>query len=167
MSPLDTKKITQNDWLVIGGGILAFIALFLPWWGFNLTSTEAAEAHAEGIGTSVSGWSTGFEGWFGGLLLLAAAGYLFFLRTGSNAPKLPVGPGVAVLAASALGTLLIIIRWATIPRGAFGASYGAKYGMYVAIVVGVVEVVGALRLFRASGEALPWAATHPPASPAA
>ncbi|HVA59473.1 MAG TPA: hypothetical protein VNG13_02920 [Mycobacteriales bacterium] len=144
---LDTKKLTSIDWAIVGGALIVFIALFLPWFGFH---------GGDAILPSVSGWSSGFTGWFGGLLLVAAGVYLFLLRSQANLPKVSVGPGVLVLGLAALGLLLVIIRWVTLPRSGI-YQYGAKYGIYVALVAGIAEVVGAAMLFRSSGEALPWA----------
>ncbi|HEV2426744.1 MAG TPA: hypothetical protein VGS61_00835, partial [Acidimicrobiales bacterium] len=71
------------------------------------------------------------------------------------------GPGVLVLGASAIGTLLVIIRWATIPRGSYGVgatsfSYGARIGMYFALIAGIVQVLISFKLFKATGEKMPW-----------
>ena len=85
---------------------------------------------------SVSGWSTSY-GWLGGLLIIAA------------------GVGAAVL-----GTLIVILRWITLPSGHAGItgfSYGPRVGIYLTIIAGVVQVVAAVGLFRSSGEKLPWA----------
>jgi hypothetical protein len=90
---------------------------------------------------------------------------------------MPVGPGVAVLGLSAIGLLIVIIRWLTLPRGHYGAgntvfSYGPEAGLYLALISGIVQVVCAVLLFRASGESMPWAdkpaaagAPPPPSQP--
>jgi hypothetical protein len=71
-----------------------------------------------------------------------------------------VGPSVLVAGVAALGLLLVIIRWVTFPRyHAVGISYnvGARYGIYLALLAGVVESAAAVMEMRASGEAMPWA----------
>ena len=80
---------------------------------------------------------------------------------------LPVGPSVLVAAAAALGLLLVLIRWATLPRvhAGLAGSIGAKYGIWVAIIAGAVEVAAAVIAMRASGEPLPWAQTQGAAKP--
>jgi hypothetical protein len=151
MAALDWKKLSTLDRVVAVTAIVTLIALFLPWYGYS----EA------GFSASVSGFSTGY-GWIGALLVIAAGVYLVRLRSGQSLPKLPAGPAFVVLGASALGTILIILRWVSLPKGSVGVagttffSYGPRFGMMVALLAGVVQVVGATQLFRASGESVPW-----------
>jgi hypothetical protein len=108
---------------------------------------------------SVSGWSTSY-GWLGALLIIAAGVYLALLRSEVNLTKMPLTPAVVVLGAAALGTLIVVLRWITMPSGGVGIagfSYGPRIGIYLTIVAGVVQVVAAVALFRSSGEKLPWA----------
>jgi hypothetical protein len=147
----DTKKLTTVDWVIVGAGGVALISLFLPWYGYSSNFGSVSDA---GFGTSY--------GWLGSLLIIAAAVYLFLVRSDVDI-KGPVGPAVAVLGASALGTVIVLIRWLSLPRasGAFGAvhySYGAKFGMWLTLIVGIVQVVSSFMLFRASGEQVPWGA---------
>ena len=145
MAQFDIKKLDTSDRIVVGMGVLTLICLFLPWYGFSGP-----------FSSSVSGFSTGY-GWLGAILIIVAAGYLAALRMGSNVPKISYGPGVTVLGLSALGTIIVILRWITIPKGGFaGYSYGPEFGMYLTILAGVVQVVLAFRLFKASGEKVPW-----------
>jgi hypothetical protein len=147
----DASKFSQLDWAIVGGAGVAFIAGFLPWYGYSgpLSLYSA----------SVSGWSAGFAAWAGTLLLTLAGVYLFLRRSGASLPTLPFGPAVAVAGAGALGLLLVIIRWVTFPtvHAGLAGSIGAKYGIYLALIAGVVEVGAAVIQFRASGEELPWA----------
>jgi hypothetical protein len=74
--------------------------------------------------------------------------------------KVPATPAVIVLGAAVLGTLIVILRWITLPSGHAGItgfSYGPRVGIYLTIIAGVVQVVAAVGLFRSSGEKLPWA----------
>jgi hypothetical protein len=146
----DAKNLSTLDRVVAGGGAVAFIAGFLPWYGTSGV-----------ISVSVSGWSAGFEGWFGTLLLTAGAVYLVLRRSGVSMPSLPFGPAVTVAGASVIGLALVILRWLTLPRGGFRGiasfHYGPKFGIWIAMIAGVVEVVGSIMEFRASGENLPWA----------
>ena len=63
-----------------------------------------------------------------------------------------------VAGGAALGLLLVILRWLTLPRvhGGVAGSIGAKYGIWLAIIAGIVEVAAAVAELRASGEPLPW-----------
>jgi hypothetical protein len=146
MAQFDMKKLDTSDRIVVGMGVLTLICLFLPWYGVS----------AGPISESVSGFSSGY-GWLGAILIIVAAGYLAALRSGSNVPKISYGPGVTVLGLSLIGTIIVILRWITIPKGGFsGYSYGPQYGMYLTILAGIVQVVLAFRLFKASGESVPW-----------
>lgn len=144
---VDFKKLDKLDRVVVITAAIALVALFLPWYGVTSGPFSA----------SVSGFSTSY-GWLGALLIIAAGVYLLMLRSGSSMPKTSMGPGVLVLGASALGTLLVIIRWITLPKGGIGGaySYGPRIGIYFALVAGVVQAVISFKLFKASGEKLPW-----------
>ena len=162
----DARKFSQLDWAVVGGAGVAFIAGFLPWYGYS------GPLHI--YSASISGWSSGFSAWAGTLLLTLAGVYLFLRRSDVSLPALPVGPAVVVAAVGGLGLLLVIIRWLTFPtvHGGLAGSIGAKYGIYIALIAGIVEVAAAVIEFRASGEALPWAqepteASAPEEQPAA
>ena len=150
----DWKRFSNLDRAIVGGAAVAFIAGFLPWWGYN--------GPLDVYNTSVSGWSAGFSAWAGTLLLTLAGVYLVLRRSEVKLPSLPVGPSVLVAGAAALGLLLVIIRWLTLPRvhGGVAGSIGAKYGIWIAIIAGAVEVAAAVIAMRASGEPLPWAQTQ-------
>jgi hypothetical protein len=156
----DLKRLSQLDRAIAGGAGVAFIAGFLPWWGVSVGL----------YGASVSGWSAGFTAWAGTLLLTLAGVYLVLQRSGVSLPDLPVGSSVLVAGVSALGLLLVIIRWLSLPRY-HGIGVGARYGIYLALIAGIVEVAAAVVQMRASGEAMPWAqaregATSAPSTPA-
>jgi hypothetical protein len=167
MVKFDSKSISLPDWGVIGAAGIAFISLFLPWWGSSGSFG----------GISVNAWGTSY-GWLGGLLIIGAGAYLLALRSQVDLSKLPLGPGVIVLGAASLGTLIVALRWLTLPSGHGGVSgiytysIGPGVGIILTLIVGIVQVVCAVRLFRASGEKLPWAASTatgsdiPPTTPA-
>ncbi len=148
---VDWTKLSTLDRVVAVAAGVTLVSLFLPWYGIS----------EFGASVSTSGFSTGY-GWLGAILVIAAGVYLVLLRSGQTVPRLPVGPAFAVLGASILGTALIVIRWAALPRGSVGMggttilSYGPRIGMMLALLAGVVQVIGALQLFRGSGEKVPW-----------
>ena len=143
MAKFDANAISKLDWGIIGAGGITFIALFLPWYGVSVGP----------FSVSVSGFNTSW-GWLGGLLIVAAGVYQLMHRSQVNLSKMPIGPAVAVLGAAALGTLIVVLRWLTLSSGV-----GPRFGMIVTLILGIVQIVCALRLFKASGEALPWADT--------
>ena len=148
MAKFDTKQYSRRDWAVVGAAGVSFICLFLPWYGGS----------AGPYSFSVSGWSTSY-GWLGGLLIIAAGVYLALQRSQVDLAKMPLTPAVVVLGAAALGTLIVVLRWITLPSGHYGLvgySYGPSVGIYLTIIAGVVQVVAGVALFRSSGEKLPW-----------
>ena len=151
MANFDPKQLSRLDWVVVGASALAFICLFLPWYGYSDL----------GYGASVSGWSTGY-GWLGGLLIVASGVYLLLQRSQADLSRVKLGPATVVLGAAVVGTFLVILRWISLPSGHVGVdgvnlfNYGPEVGIYLTLIVGVVQVVSALRLFRGSGEKLPW-----------
>ena len=167
----DWKSLSTLDRVIAGGALVAFIASFLPWYGVSVL----------GFSVTVSGWSAGFTAWAGALLLTMAGVLLVLRRMGASVPSIgSAGPSVVVAGIGALGLLLVIIRWLSLPsyHGSAGAgfnySYGARYGLYLALIAGIAVVAAAVVELRASGEQLPWAqgeqhqeSTAPPEAPPA
>jgi hypothetical protein len=154
MAKFDINKFSTIDKVLGGAAALAVISLFLPWRNYGPFSQ--------------SSFGTGY-GWLGGLLIIAAGVYLVLQRSGVDLSKVPAPPSVIILGASALGTLIVLLRWIFI--GSYGGysfrGFSAGAGLIIAVICGVVEVVCALMTFRSSGDKLPWAAkpTDPPATP--
>ena len=154
----DWKSMSTLDRVIAGGAAVAFIALFLPWYGVSVGPFSA----------SVSGWSAGFTAWAGGLLLTIAGVLLVLRRSGVSVPS-AMGPSLQVAALAAVGLLLVIIRWVTFPRyHAVGISYGvgARYGIYIALIAGIAETAAAVMALRASGEPVPWSQAQQTDAPA-
>jgi hypothetical protein len=151
VAKFDWKSLSTRDQVAIGASAVALIALFLPWYGVS----------ADGFSASVTGWSTSY-GWLGALLIIAAGGLLVAHRAGADTSRLRLTPAVLVLATSALGTLIVLIRWLTLPSGHYGiagvsvASYGPSIGIILTIIAGLIETAIAVMMFRSSGEELPW-----------
>lgn len=145
---MNTKAFKPVDWAILATGLISFIALFLPWWGVSFG----------GYSATVSGWSTSY-GWFGGLLVVAAAAWYVLSRGGVGLPKLPVGQTAAVAGVTALGLLIIVIRWITLPRGGYLGrtfDYGGRAGIWIAAIAAAAQVATLVVVFRQSGEPLPW-----------
>jgi hypothetical protein len=149
MAQFDMKKLSLGDKVVAGAGVVTLISLFLPWLGYSVGSFSASE----------SGWGTGFIGWFGAVLIVVAAVYLVMMRSGANLPDISWGPGVVVFGASLVGTLLVLLRWLTLPHASYAGGYyswGPRIGIYLTLVAGIFQVIYALRFFRSTGERAPW-----------
>ncbi len=143
------KQLNTLDRVIVATAAIAFITLFLPWYGVTIGET------------SVSG-SGGVAGSAGALLLAAAGVLVLFRRTGGSLLSgANAGPSAVVAGLAALGLVLVIIRWATLPRyhaGGLGFSYsvGPSYGLYLALIFGSVETAAALLALRTPGEQRPW-----------
>lgn len=145
----DPKRLSTLDWLIVGGGAVVLLSTFMPWYGVDVGPFSA----------SVSGWSSGFLGWFGALLLILAAVYVALRRSDVALPEMPVTPAVVAAGLSLIGVLFVVWRWATLPRAhtlGRAVDYGPRFGIWLALLAGIVETVGAVMQFRSSGEALPW-----------
>jgi hypothetical protein len=156
----DWKRFSTLDRVIAGAAAVAFIALFLPWYGVSVGPFSA----------SVDGWSAGFSAWAGGLLLTAAGVLVVLRRSGADLSSARIDPSLLVACVAAVGLLLVVIRWVSFPRynGAGGLSYdvGARYGIYLALIAGIAAVTAAVLAWRSSDEQAAAApAEHQPAQP--
>ena len=157
---VDAKSWKRTDQAILAGAAVAFISGFLPWYGFDGSAGFLSNY-------SVNGWSAQFSAW-AGILLLTAAGVFLFVRLAEvKLPELPVGPALIVAGLAGLGLLLVLIRWVSFPNAPAGSHVGSKYGIWVAVIAGLVETVAAVMQVRESGEPLPWAQSSAAAAPAA
>jgi hypothetical protein len=167
MTKIAGKDITTPDLAVMGAGLVAFIASFLPWFRVSVPKVSFGDQSFGGGSVSANAWNSnvGFLAWFGCLLLLAVgavvAGRIF---AGFVLPKTSfAGPALILLAASALGTLLILLRWLT-------QTHFHSFGFWLALASGIVQLVFLVPAFQASGEKLPEfnrPSSEPPAPPTA
>jgi hypothetical protein len=139
MAGFDPKKVTTLEWVVIGAGGLAFIDSFLPWFHWD----------AGPFSVNWSAWSAGFLAWFSVLLLVAAGGLVFARKMGQEV-NLPVPAAVATLGAGVLATLLILLRWVTVPNYA-GYGPSVSFGLFIGLICAIAVGVASFLTFRAAG----------------
>ena len=77
---MDFSKLSQNQQIALGGGAVAVLSLFLPWYGI--------------AGFSSSGFDSGFLAWGG--LLLAIAGAAILIMKAMEVTDVKVGNLAAV-----------------------------------------------------------------------
>ena len=155
------KQLSTLDRVIAGAAAVAFVTLFLPWYGVSVGQLDV----------SGGGGVTGSVG----AILLTAAGVVLVarkaggsLRAGSHA-----APSLLVAGLAATGLLLVIIRWLTLPRydsSGPGLSYsvGPRYGLYVALLAGIVETAAAVMVQRSATGQAPWERGKPePEAPSA
>jgi len=133
-------KLTRREHVIGWASLVVLIAIFLPW--------ESLGFHDAGKTISIDGWTTGIVGWGGGLLLAAAGEYLIARRLGYRLWAPPFGDSRLAAALAATGLLLVIVRWATLPTLP-GVDTSAGYGLWMALVAGVIETVAAIDEARA------------------
>jgi hypothetical protein len=165
MAQFDAKQVHTNDWGVMGGGLLVLISSFLAWYGYD---SKSSFGH---FSASIGGWSAGFFAWFGILLCIAAAVIVALRVFSGPSINLPVTPALLALGLSGLAVLLFLLRWLTLPSGSgggFGSSfkYGARIGLFLALIGAIAQAVFAFLAFRASGEKMAFGNTGGAAPPA-
>ena len=151
MVKIGDRDVSTTDAVLMGTGVLMLVDGFLPWYGIDFLS----------LSVDISGWSPGFA-WVPNVLVIsvgAAVAARVFL--GQRLPSHPaVGPTALLLAVSALGTLLVVLRLLT-------ESSATKYGLYLGLLIAAAQTAFAWLAFRASGEPVPafgrGRATPPPA----
>jgi len=136
---MDFSKFKTPDWLLIGGGVVVFIGgLFLKWItvDFGLGSVSA--------GNAFDFFFTGTVPW----LLVIASAIVTVLVVTEVLAKDQAPWTMIVLAATALATLLLLIRVLFNP-GIDGGGRGM--GMYLTFIGAAVALAGAFMNFQASG----------------
>jgi Family of unknown function (DUF5336) len=162
MAQPDFRTMPRNDQGVLAAGVLAFIASFFPYYG---ASVNAGGFHGS---SSTSAWHS-YATLALILVIAATAVAAVQLFSPTSLPQTSMSWNFVVLALSAVGTLLLVIRSFTLDSGDIGGlSYGLRWGAYVLMILCVVQTVFAFLRMRAAGEAMPWAhggaAPNPPAA---
>lgn len=144
----DVKSLSQDQQIIAGTGVAAFIAGFFPGYG-----VDAGPIHA-----SVKVWSMGISAKLGILLVMAAAAFVVLRAAGTKMPDLPAGPAFITLAASGLGSLFLLYRIIDIPGTSvhgLGYSVGRKWGLFLVVLIALVQTAVAFKAFKSSGEKAP------------
>jgi hypothetical protein len=153
----DLKSLPRNDLIVLGSGILVFIAgLFFPWYGVKFTGSAAALAGIAGGSQTTNAWH-GLAALGLVLLLLALLVVAAQVFAGSALPEVPVGYSFIAAGLSVLGALFVIIKSFDLPSASFpGLSVGLRWGGWVLIILVIVQAAFSVIRALASGESVPW-----------
>jgi hypothetical protein len=144
---VDLSKFKTSDWLKIGGGVGIFIFGFVSW-----VKIEAG-AFSDSGGNVFDFFFTGTIPW---ILIIASAVVTVLLIQGVLKPGGAPWP-LIILAATALGALLLIIRLLFNPiEGkdlieAGGGSVGRGIGLILSAISGIVAAVGGFLGFKEAG----------------
>jgi hypothetical protein len=130
------SKLGRNDWLVIGGMLLLFVALFMPWFRSGVVE-DLMDQMAKQLGGDLGDTDTGVSGWHYALgwlawLLTAAAAAIVLLRLVDL--ELPLPGGLSVLALGVVAFVLVLVRTLDAPTF-MDRAYGILIGLLGAALV--------------------------------
>ncbi|EME58659.1 hypothetical protein [Amycolatopsis decaplanina] len=162
MPDLALKKVTWREWLGLAAGLLALVALFLPWTTLTASRPEIEDALTTLPAGDVTrdAWRSGFLAW-APLFLLFLPGLAVVLFGRVDAVRRAGLPHLWLMAA--IGALLLmVLGWTTLDwqfdadqRGilsAAGIEIGSGLGRYLGLVAAVCSTVVAffdVRFLRA------------------
>lgn len=153
---MDLNKLTTSDKIIVGSGILLFIAYFLPWFKVDF-GQFGGEVTASGSDVDFL-WST--LPMLIGLLLagLVIASKLFDVKL----PELPVPWGQVYLGLGALAALLVVLK---LIIGEDPSDIVERaYGLFIAAIAAIGLAAGGFLKFQA-GEDAPAAESDPGSAP--
>jgi hypothetical protein len=130
------SRLGRNDWLVIGGMSLLFVALFLPWFRSQVIE-DLMDQLAKQLGGDPGDTDTGVIGWHYALgwlawLFTAAAAALVLLKLGDV--SLPLPEGLSVMALGGVAFVLVLVRMLDAPTF-MDRAYGILIGLLGAALV--------------------------------
>jgi len=142
---VDFSKFKTPDWLIVGGGVLFFIGGFLDWISVDF----------EGVGGASGGnvfdfFFTGIVPW---ILIIGAAVITVLLVGGTMKPGTTPW-NLILLAATALGALLVLLRFIAPGLGEDvpdGLDIGRGIGLILCTIAAIVAAVGAGLRFKEAG----------------
>src|SRR5262245_18239804 len=170
MPTIAGRNPSPFDLGILGGGLLVFIAYFLPWWGVK-----------EDGGDDVIGWNAGFEANFPIRVCVAiAATDAAETFTQWRVPDFGrIKPALVNVDAIGLALLILIIGWIAQPPSTaraygvdelvdqFEADAGASFGLYIGLVGALAVTACSFLRFQAAstgGRPAPggWPQSAPP-----
>jgi hypothetical protein len=160
----DLKSLPPYDLVVLGSGVLAFIASFFPYYGASVSGSLAGVGNFGSSSSSVTAWHS--YSTLGLLLVLIGtigAGAAIFAR--DSLPSLPVDARWAAAGLCVLGAFLYLIRLFTLPSrhanlgAGISVSEGVKWGGYFLLVIVLVNAAAAVMSALSSDAPVPWAGT--------
>ncbi len=124
----DPSTVSRATWIAAGGSLVLFISVFLSWY----------KATGLGFSASVSGWDAVSTAKFVALLALIALAAIAIELFAANI-TLPLPASLIVIGVCGLATLLVLLKMVSHPGG---GGVGLAWGIYVALIAGIVATVG-------------------------
>jgi len=128
-------NLTTSDKLILGGGIVYLIAMFMPWWGLE--------------GGSNNGWDYFLGGWVPLILIAVLAAHVAVTRFSPDTkiPDLPIpwsqGYLVAGVAAAVIVVLRLLIKADECALG-FCVDLDRKFGLFIAVIAAICVAAGSV-----------------------
>ncbi len=140
---MDLSKLTPNNWIAGGGGLVALINMFLPWYGIDV---------GFGIGSvNANGWDSGIDAILGSFLVIAAGALIVLKALGIfEAQAGNLGTEQMAMVLGAVGTLFILLGWLV-------DNDFTKFGIYLGILAGIAATAGAFLTGKDVGVGIPTA----------
>ena len=138
------KRLDVHELVAGGASLVLLVTLFLPWYRYT----------AGGSSISFSAMSSAAGGWRVLILIacLAIVGYLG-ISVNFTRPRLPIPAPQALVVATAVNMLLVVVAFATVPTSALGGfavfvHTGTAWGAYIGMVAALVALLAAVLYVR-------------------
>jgi hypothetical protein len=136
---MDFSKLSRNEQIALGGGVLAVISLFLPWYGVS----------GFGISVNISAFDSGLFAWGG--LLLTIAGAAILLLKAFEMSDVKVGNLAAeqfALILAGVGLVFIVLRWLT-------ETSLTRFGLFLGLIAAAAVTYACFGAMKEAGLELP------------
>ena len=146
---MDLSKLTTSDKVIAGGGIVLFIAQFLPWFKISF----GGDFGFGGASTTGNGFDVGFIwGVFPmllGLVMIAHVAITNFAPD-TKLPDLPATWGQIHLGLGGLAAVLVILKLliGESDEGIPGVDVTRQFGLFLAVLAAVALAVGGFLKFQ-------------------
>jgi hypothetical protein len=137
---MDLSRLERGEMVAVVGGAVLAVSIFLPWYSLGNGFANLNGHH--GAGAHLSAWQA--LSIIRILLLLGALApaILAWIVVRQHALSWPRGELTAIVAIAAI--TLILVRGVIIKPGSPSGEIGLQYGWFVALIAGVVVLVGAI-----------------------
>lgn len=137
---MDFSKLTPNNWIAGGGGLVSLINIFLPWYGVDF---------GFGAAVNLNAFDAGILAWVGALLAVAAGVLVLLKALGVFEAKVgSLSTEQFAMVLGALGTLFILMKLL------FDNEF-SKFGLYLGLIAAAAATVGAFLSAKDKGIGLP------------
>lgn len=144
---LDVKRLSRNDQIVAGAGVLVLVLSLLDW--YELKGSGGLGGNYPGA----SAWDMHFLGAkLGVILSILAAGWVLARAAGADTSMVKAPPRLIALALSVGAVLLLVIQRFRVENvEVFGVKAGWTIIYYIALLVAIAQAVFAYLAFQQDG----------------